>query len=82
MHRLVEGGDAESFSGAAATLADIEADVASLLANVIKYRKLAEEHRAAQNVMIAKKLMELVIDLERRLAELEALKPTRSAAAS
>jgi hypothetical protein len=56
------------------TLADIEADVASLRENLTKYRKLAEEHRAADNVMIAKKLMDLVVDLEARVAELEALK--------
>jgi hypothetical protein len=56
------------------TLADIEADIASLRENLTKYRKLAEEHRAADNVMIAKKLMDLVVDLEARVAELEALK--------
>jgi hypothetical protein len=56
------------------TLADIEADIASLRENVTKYRKLAEEHRAAHNAMIAEKLMELVVDLEARARELEALK--------
>jgi hypothetical protein len=56
------------------TLADIEADIASLRANVTNYRKLAEEHRAADNLLTAQKLMELVIDLEARAAELETLK--------
>jgi hypothetical protein len=56
------------------TLAAIEADIATLRANVANYRKLAEEHRAAENVLIAKKLMELVIDLETRALELESLK--------
>ncbi|HWI26883.1 MAG TPA: hypothetical protein VN668_07920 [Stellaceae bacterium] len=64
------------------TLADIEANIASLRADVTKYRGLAEEHRAAANVMIAKKLMELVIDLEARAAELEALKTKGGAAPS
>ena len=63
------------------TLADIEANIASLHANVTRYRKLAEEHRAADNVMIAKKLMELTIALEARVAELEALKAKSSIAA-
>jgi len=64
------------------TLVDIEADIASLRANVTKYRRLAEEHRAADNVMIAEKLMELVIDLEAQAAELEAIKAKGNAAAS
>lgn len=55
------------------TLPDIEADIARLRENVAKYRRLAEEHRAAENVMIAKKLMELVIELEARVVELDAV---------
>jgi len=49
---------------------------------VTVYRKLAEEHRAADNVMIAKKLMELVVALEARAADLEAIKAKGSVAAS
>jgi hypothetical protein len=64
------------------TLVDIEADIASLRANVTKYRRLAEEHRTADNLLIANKLMELVIDLEAQAAELEALKAKGGAATS
>jgi hypothetical protein len=49
------------------TFADIEADIASLRANAVKYRKLAEDRRAAGHVMVAEKLMELVADLEAKL---------------
>lgn len=63
------------------TLADIESNIAALRANVAKYRKLAEEHRAAANVMIAKKLMELVVELEARASELEELKARTAALA-
>jgi hypothetical protein len=59
------------------TLADIEADIFSLRANVTKYRRLAEQHRAAENALIAKKLMELVIALEAKAAELEAVKASK-----
>jgi hypothetical protein len=55
------------------TLADIEADIASLRANVAKYRALAEERLAHGQLMIAQKQMEFVADLEARLAALEAV---------
>ena len=60
------------------TLADIEADIESLRANAEKYRRLAEERRAADHVQIAEKLMELVTNLEARAAELEALLKSQS----
>jgi hypothetical protein len=55
------------------TFADIEADIASLRANVAKYRALAEERLAHGQLMIAQKQMEFVADLEARLAALEAV---------
>lgn len=55
------------------TLADIEADIASLRANVAKYRRLAQERSAHGQIMIAQKLLEFVADLEARVAELEVL---------
>jgi hypothetical protein len=55
------------------TFADVEADIASLRANVAKYRKRAEECLAHGQLMIAQKQMEFVADLEARLAALEAV---------
>ena len=49
------------------TFADIEADIASLRANAVKYRKLAEDRRAAGHFMVAEKLMELLAELEAKL---------------
>jgi hypothetical protein len=54
------------------TRADIDADIASLRANVAKYRALAEERKANGHLMIAEKLVEFVADLEARIAALEA----------
>lgn len=53
------------------TFADIEGDIASLRANASKYRRLAEERMAADQLRIAAKLMELVADFESRAKELE-----------
>ena len=55
------------------TLADIEAGIASLRADVTKYRQLAEKRAAHGQIMIAQKLLEFVADLETRVAELEVL---------
>lgn len=55
------------------TFADIEADIASLRANAAKFRRLAEERRAADHVPIAEKLMEVVADIEAKVAQLEAI---------
>jgi len=64
------------------TLNDIENDIASLRANVTKYQALAESHRAADNFLVANRLMQLVADLEAQVAQLEALKANSSPAAS
>ena len=53
------------------TLADIEAEVASLRGNLAEYRRLAEEHREHDQGFSAEKLLELVAVLERKAAELE-----------
>jgi len=53
------------------TLGEIEADIASLRANATKFRQLAQERRAVDQLQIADKLMELVGELEARAAELE-----------
>jgi hypothetical protein len=62
------------------TLTNIEADIASLRANAVKFRQLAQERRAVDQIQIADKLMELVREIEARAAELEAqLRPTSNA---
>src|SRR5262249_39653107 len=62
------------------TLTSIEADHASLRANAVKFRQLAQERRAVDQLKIADKLMELVSELEARAAELEAqLRPASRA---
>jgi hypothetical protein len=45
-------------------LAEIKADIAKLHEHAAKYRKLAEERRAADHGPIADKLLEYVADLE------------------
>jgi hypothetical protein len=52
------------------TFADIEADIASLRANASKYRKLAEERMAADQLRVAAKLIEVVADFEFKAKEL------------
>jgi hypothetical protein len=59
------------------TLIDIEADVARLRADAAKYRQLAEERKAADHVMISQKLLELVADIEKEVARLEAVGKVR-----
>jgi hypothetical protein len=47
------------------TLADIDADTASLRSNVAKYSKVAEERKARGHLLIAEKQMEFAADLRR-----------------
>ena len=54
------------------TLTKIEADIASLRSNALKFRQLAQERRAVDQLQIADKLMELVSEIEAKAAELEA----------
>jgi hypothetical protein len=51
----------------------IRADIASLRANVTTFRRLAEERRAADHILIADKLLEVAADFEVKAAELERL---------
>jgi hypothetical protein len=53
------------------TFADIEADIASLRANASKYRRLAEERMAADQLRVAAKLIAVVADFENQAKELE-----------
>ena len=55
------------------TIEAIEAEIATLKEHAIKYRRLAAEHRAADNLVIADKLTEAAADCEARAAELETL---------
>lgn len=54
------------------TLAEINADIAALRKHAAKYRQLADARKAADQTRIAAKLMELVVELEAKAAELEA----------
>ena len=54
------------------TIADIRADIASLREHAAKYRELAEQRQAVDQLRIAEKLMELVAEFEKRAAALEA----------
>jgi hypothetical protein len=51
----------------------IEAGIASLKAHAREYRRLAAEHRAADNLLIADKMTEAADDCEVRAVELEGL---------
>jgi hypothetical protein len=51
---------------------DVDDDIASLRANIAKYRALAEARRAHGHVSIASQLTEFIADLEARMAVLEA----------
>jgi hypothetical protein len=62
------------------TLADIDADIASLRSNMAKYSKVAEERKARGHLLIAEKQMEFVADLEARVARLEALAKSKALA--
>jgi hypothetical protein len=52
------------------TIAQIEADLASLWSNADKFLKLAEEHAAAGNLPIANKLIEVASELNADIAAL------------
>jgi hypothetical protein len=60
------------------TLADIAANIASLSANVAKYREIAERRKTLGDIMVAKQLMEFVVDLEARVAALEILAKSKT----
>ena len=55
------------------TLAEITADIAALRNHAARYRQLAEARKAADQSRIAAKLMELVVELESKAAQLESL---------
>lgn len=55
------------------TLAEINADIAALRKHAAKYRQLAEARKAADQTRIAAKLMELVVELESKATQLEAM---------
>jgi hypothetical protein len=55
------------------TIEMIRADIASLREHVALYRRLAEERRAADHLLIAAKLTEAAAECEARAAELEKL---------
>jgi hypothetical protein len=59
-------------TGMEKTLAEINADIASLPEHAAKYRRLADERRAVDQRQIAMKLMELVAELEAKAAQMEA----------
>jgi hypothetical protein len=56
-------------------LTEINADIASLRQHAANYRRLADERRAVDQIRIAKKLMELVAELEAKAAQMEATMP-------
>ena len=53
------------------TIAEMEAELASLWAHADKFLKLAEEHAAAGNSPIAKKLTEVGNDILAKIASLQ-----------
>jgi hypothetical protein len=55
------------------SIEDIEAEIASLKEHAREYRRLAVEHRAADNLLIADKMTEAAEDCEVRAVELEGL---------
>jgi hypothetical protein len=57
------------------TLEDGRAQIESLRIDLAKYRRLAEERRAAGHLGIADQLVQLIGTIEKRVAELEALEP-------
>lgn len=54
------------------TFAEIRTTVAELHEQIERFKTLAAERRAAGHHLIAQKQMEFVMDLEKRLVELEA----------
>jgi hypothetical protein len=51
----------------------IKADIAALREHITKFRRRAEERRAADHMLIADKLIEVAADFEAKAAELERL---------
>ena len=62
------------------TIEQINADLASLRAHVVKFRRLAEQRQAADELVIAKKLLEVAADLEAKAKVLEELLASRGRA--
>jgi hypothetical protein len=60
------------------TLADIQANIASLRANVAKFREIAERRKTLGDVTAAEQLMEFVVDFEARVAALEILAKSKT----
>jgi hypothetical protein len=56
----------------------IRADLLSLREHVAKFRRLAEQREAADELVIAKKLLEVAAELESKAAVLEELLASRS----
>jgi len=52
------------------TIAEMEADLASLWSHADRFLKLAEEHAAAGHVPIARKLIEVATELNANIAVL------------
>jgi hypothetical protein len=55
------------------TIEMIRADIVTLRDHVALYRKLADERRAVEHIMIADKLTEAAAECEAKAAELERL---------
>jgi hypothetical protein len=55
------------------TIEAIEAEIANLKEHAREYRRVAAEHRAADNLLIADKMTEAAEDCEVRAVELEGL---------
>ena len=53
------------------TIAQIEADLASLWSNADKFLTLAQQHAAAGNLPIAKKLMEVASELVAKIGDVQ-----------
>jgi hypothetical protein len=59
------------------TLKDIQGHIASLRTDLAKYRQLANERKSAGHLQIAEQLVGLIGDIEKRVAELEAMAATK-----
>jgi hypothetical protein len=60
-------------TGVEKTLAEIKADIAALRKHAARYRRLAEARKAVDQSQIAAKLMEFVVELEAKAAQMEAM---------
>jgi hypothetical protein len=55
------------------TIDSIEAEIASLREHASKYRRVAADHRAGDNPLVADKMTEAAAECEAKAAELERL---------